>query len=452
MKAFLLAIAIYLMAGWALQAATAQINRDVVHIGERAYLRSHRNISPFNFDHQLDMSVDSGVIAISGWLEVPDAQEQLGIQHFDHWLFPLHNPVWVDPDRAERAISHSADARSGRTVAFWGARTGTGGNWLRIFSSQGEPLAPSTLVGHMQNAPTRLVGISESNVLALIGVQAYSMRWYSIDLQPLGNLTQFVGPMGGYNTISDVEISPESSYAVVSYTNYFSNGQFTRVFYQIVYPDSAFDAPVEVALYDVVSDCVEILLNDELGIAFSSNPPGVIYLQRRLIDGTVVRAAELDGLYYDVTFDDQGACVLLTRVSNTLFHLQLLDAQWVALGPPFDFTENSGAAPYRVIDDIRKRLAIDNDVVAVLWGAYNGPGAGWYLTSLTPFLPGDMNRDGLVNNFDIDAFVFALSNLPAYAATYNIPEDAAVIIGDIDEDGALNNFDIDPFVLLLAGD
>jgi hypothetical protein len=62
--------------------------------------------------------------------------------------------------------------------------------------------------------------------------------------------------------------------------------------------------------------------------------------------------------------------------------------------------------------------------------------------------PGDLNCDGVVNNFDIDPFVLALSQPGAYAAAY---PDCPIENADIDGDGVVNNFDIDPFVALLAG-
>lgn len=60
--------------------------------------------------------------------------------------------------------------------------------------------------------------------------------------------------------------------------------------------------------------------------------------------------------------------------------------------------------------------------------------------------PGDLNCDGLVNNFDIDPFVAAILDANAYAAAY-----PACYIGnaDINGDDLVNNFDIDPFVNLI---
>lgn len=61
---------------------------------------------------------------------------------------------------------------------------------------------------------------------------------------------------------------------------------------------------------------------------------------------------------------------------------------------------------------------------------------------------GDLNCDGVVNNFDIDPFTLAVSDPVAYEAAY--PE-CDVDNADVNGDGLVNNFDIDPFVELLAG-
>ncbi|MBL8879610.1 MAG: hypothetical protein JNG88_10870 [Phycisphaerales bacterium] len=61
---------------------------------------------------------------------------------------------------------------------------------------------------------------------------------------------------------------------------------------------------------------------------------------------------------------------------------------------------------------------------------------------------GDLNCDGNVNNFDIDAFVLAQTDATAYSATY---PNCNIMNADINDDGLVNNFDIDPFIALLAG-
>ncbi|MBL8880358.1 MAG: hypothetical protein JNG88_14690 [Phycisphaerales bacterium] len=61
---------------------------------------------------------------------------------------------------------------------------------------------------------------------------------------------------------------------------------------------------------------------------------------------------------------------------------------------------------------------------------------------------GDLNCDGNLNNFDIDAFVVALTESEE---TYNsLYPNCDKLFADIDGNGLVNNFDINPFVALLA--
>ena len=60
---------------------------------------------------------------------------------------------------------------------------------------------------------------------------------------------------------------------------------------------------------------------------------------------------------------------------------------------------------------------------------------------------GDLNCDGVVDEYDIEAFVLALVNENAYCAAY---PDCNHILADINGDGAVDVFDIDPFVALLV--
>jgi hypothetical protein len=61
---------------------------------------------------------------------------------------------------------------------------------------------------------------------------------------------------------------------------------------------------------------------------------------------------------------------------------------------------------------------------------------------------GDLNCDGAVDAFDIDAFVLALTDAAGYAAKY---PDCDRLLADCSGDGKVDAFDIDPFVELLAG-
>jgi len=62
-------------------------------------------------------------------------------------------------------------------------------------------------------------------------------------------------------------------------------------------------------------------------------------------------------------------------------------------------------------------------------------------------LRGDLNCDGVVNNFDIDPFVLALTDPAAYKLKY---PNCDIMNGDCNGDGKVDNFDIDPFVNLLS--
>ena len=63
------------------------------------------------------------------------------------------------------------------------------------------------------------------------------------------------------------------------------------------------------------------------------------------------------------------------------------------------------------------------------------------------FQLGDLNCDGSVDFFDIDAFVLAVTDPAAYAAAY---PDCDIMLADINGDGSVNFFDIDGFVALIV--
>lgn len=86
-------------------------------------------------------------------------------------------------------------------------------------------------------------------------------------------------------------------------------------------------------------------------------------------------------------------------------------------------------------------------------GDMNGDGMitevdlGWM-----PFYPGDANCDGLVNNFDIDCFVTALTGGEAGWSGSDCAGEGCGFgaVADTNFDGLVNNFDIDTFVELLT--
>ena len=78
----------------------------------------------------------------------------------------------------------------------------------------------------------------------------------------------------------------------------------------------------------------------------------------------------------------------------------------------------------------------------------NEEGENTFITSLKPLELGDANCDGVVNLFDIDPFVLAMSDPSGYEAAY---PDCDRMLADTNADGSVSNFDIDPFVATLAG-
>jgi len=67
--------------------------------------------------------------------------------------------------------------------------------------------------------------------------------------------------------------------------------------------------------------------------------------------------------------------------------------------------------------------------------------------SILKGMSGDLNCDGVVNNFDIDPFVLALTDPAGYAQKF---PNCDRMLADINGDGVVDNFDIDPFVKLLT--
>ena len=70
-------------------------------------------------------------------------------------------------------------------------------------------------------------------------------------------------------------------------------------------------------------------------------------------------------------------------------------------------------------------------------------------------IAGDLNADGVLNLFDIDAFTVALAsagNAVPFDAYYAAFPGGYPWLADVNADGSVNNFDIDPFVDLLTSD
>jgi hypothetical protein len=128
-----------------------------------------------------------------------------------------------------------------------------------------------------------------------------------------------------------------------------------------------------------------------------------------------------------------------------------------AFGAPVSGDERIRPGPGGVISGATTAVLTIAGVSAADAGSYDvvvsnscgsATSAAAELTVRSVWARGDLNCDGLVNNFDIDPFVLALSDPTAYAAAF--PE-CDRTNADVNEDGRVDNFDIDPFVVLLGG-
>jgi len=96
--------------------------------------------------------------------------------------------------------------------------------------------------------------------------------------------------------------------------------------------------------------------------------------------------------------------------------------------------------------------SLDNGIFTVqssVTGNAAGLGGSTVTATIAVALLGDMNGDGVVDNFDISSFELALTNPAAFLAQ-NPARTDYVLRGDINGDGFFNNFDIGPFEALLA--
>jgi hypothetical protein len=79
-------------------------------------------------------------------------------------------------------------------------------------------------------------------------------------------------------------------------------------------------------------------------------------------------------------------------------------------------------------------------------GSLGGSNAGSYDAWVARFspvpVPGDFNRDGVVDAADIAAMMTALTDLPDYMSTYDLSPSDLLTIGDFNADGSVTNADL----------
>ena len=126
---------------------------------------------------------------------------------------------------------------------------------------------------------------------------------------------------------------------------------------------------------------------------------------------------------------------------------------WDGQGIPGEIGQ-LGASPIAVGQSDPNRFWLDDGVNPAGWSSLPGVEANFiYELKVLPWTVGDCNCDGQVNNFDIDAFVLALTSAgdtPPFGSYYATWPYCDAMNADANEDGSVNNFDIDAFVTLLT--
>ncbi|MBL8879110.1 MAG: hypothetical protein JNG88_08320 [Phycisphaerales bacterium] len=438
------------------------IYRDRYLLHGAHYIRSEAVI-----DDALDYVTIASGDEIAAVAYVDESEDGQGIirafvLHFDRWGRQLHERVEFAPGIAGEAVVQVARHNDRTAVLF--REPFTHRYWLRSYTSDGAPLSEPTLALDAVAVPSNAIYISVGDDRIIVcavgatpednGIGRIYARPFGLDAQPLHDLIQVATPESGVFYSATVELQADGA-ALLTYGNS-ATPRVYRSFAQRITDTFELDSAI------VREDAGRGLASDLATGGYMLNE----YRYDSQADDWIPQVIEVDasGVPIGAPLQTDPAQIVSRALRSGRFcelsfpwpnplRIRLFDDEWNALGPSQEFITPQWAAE-ATRQFVRDPMTYDETgTIWVVWFTReSSPFGDHFVTALTPYIPGDMNRDGLVNNFDIDAFVFALSNLPGYAATYNIPEDAAIIIGDINEDGVLNNFDIDPFVILLAGE
>ena len=87
--------------------------------------------------------------------------------------------------------------------------------------------------------------------------------------------------------------------------------------------------------------------------------------------------------------------------------------------------------------------------LTMIGGDFEVTGGFW--VDIPTYGLGDMNCDGIVNAYDIDGFILAVSSYPDFGAYYERFPDCDPWLADVNLDGVVNSYDIDGFITLVGG-
>lgn len=438
------------------------VQRDRYLLHGAYYIRSEAMI-----DDALDyvsIASGNGVVAVAYIDESEDGQGIIRafVLHLDRWGRRLHERIEFAPDIAGEAVVAIARHNDCSAVLF--REPYTRHYWLRVYSSDGTPrtephLAMDTVAVYNNSI---YLSVGEDRIIACAvgvtsedsGISRVYARPFNLEAQPLHDLIRVATPVSGMFYSAAVELQIDGT-ALLTYGNS-ANPQINRSYAQHMTGTFQLEpAIVREGLSRAIASDLDtggyMLAEFRYDSQASRWIPQVIKTDST--GAPVGPALQIDSASLTARALRGGRFCELSFPWPDPPRVRLFDNEWNALGSPQEFVTSQWTAD-ATFRAVRDPLTYDeNGTIWVVWFTRESSQLGdHFVTALTPYVPGDMNRDGLVNNFDIDPFVLALSNLPAYSSQYDIPQDAAAILGDINEDGVLNNFDIDPFILLLAGE
>ncbi|MGE0482041.1 MAG: hypothetical protein AB7Q17_16385, partial [Phycisphaerae bacterium] len=331
----------------------------------------------------------------------------------------------------------------------------------QVRDALGDPIGPSFPVseGISFEASGRDFALEVSPTTAWIGQQVRPpgpvqldilLRKYTVEGQLEGAVTIDSGQGEAYTRLTE---APNGSLYMAYLRGNFGSGVIEAVLHRVD-ADLTVSESVVVDVPSIVGGRIyaRALADNTILVAWGRSPAGsAAFVRRYNLDLTPAGPAIAIDPDWRWAHADAAGNLIVGRDPGQAW-IRLYDAAGNALsdritvlGPP--------EYPLSSFNDASRPFILKDDgtiyALFVAMGNFDLPDDS-YISVFRPYEPGDCNYDGRINNFDIDAFVLALSDGPAYEARYHIPAEVGRILGDVNEDGALNNFDIDPFVELLV--
>ena len=437
--------------------ASGQHARDVIVIGEQRYQRTEQ------LSHTLGPSVlyHMAVAARDGrcaYVFERDNDAYDYLTQFDSSAARLHQAVLLEPEQPVFGSECVTTLSGSRTWTAWYLRNDQE-TWGAVFDASGQALGLSFLIADgLQFIDTgealRLDTNGQRVAVAMVDrgpggntQEDIYVRFFDMDGGELSDLIALATDTWYSEEEPSVAVLNDGT-TIVAYKHGRRSGGTWHVCVQRISPDLSIEAPVQVDAHAANGAYVRALDDGTFLVAYRH----INEYTSACLDGFIRHYSadctplgdpvQLDRCYSYAAATSDGRFALAGYLATDTLWVQLYDSDAQALCDPFDFT----VAPYA--DDgfnlISVPLAYDDD--GTVWIAWRGD-ADELITTLRPLEQGDTNCDGVLNFFDIDPFILALTDPSGYAAAY--PE-CDQMLADIDGNGTVNNFDIDPFVAVLV--